>query len=1057
MIYKNLNDETLVMLTLSGEQEAYEVLVNRYQKAVIAAARVITRNDFLAEDAAQDAFVSAWMKLDTLTEPEKYKAWVCRIARNCAVNMVKRFRGYLSLDAAENYISDGEPTLSELVDASADSTEVNRSVDRLPQKVKEVIRLYYFEGLSVVEIAERMSITEGTVKSQLFDGRKRIRKELCAMNEKWNDTLVQKVMKKVEELKLWKFKANKEGFKTVYDDVLKDIEDLPESEKKYHALADVLMRGWWWLPGDKNDALFAKMKEAAETGHNDEVMQFIMKRERRTISYNDHKSRIEFIRDKQIPRVEGAGLPSTLASLYYWLGYHYMMNGQTEEGIEANRKVLSIVSPKNAFYALALNNEECMARVLGDLKGKHENRYAFGWDGIELKYIDGAPRIWNAENNGGEGWMQSLNRDIVYVLTSASVCDGIFYDDKLRVGESIEGSENGMSLTFESDNETVETPAGVFEGCECWITRQLDKYDGRNVFKTYYKRGVGIVKFTVTNSSITDALLLKSYTVRGGEGRLPLAVGNKWSYTSDRDPDCIIVEKDIKVIYADEDGATVAQKEYVERIKYDESSWSDMISAIRCEYYDDKDNIADVEKYAARAEALAKTNVEKAHTKAAVSVARRIMATDSKFNPSYKAKGYWNFFQRDFVMPKDGKYNTERVQRWSFEWKNYDYGADVLLCNHIYGILNDAGKYLWSDEWQAGYENEIKYALYGEREITSRMKCIGGKTVTTEAGTFENCLLIEFDIKGMSEGHRYRGGRKDFYFADGIGLVRVINYLEEGALIATYDLTSYEGTGEGYMPISDGLVRKYEGVGFTDGYYGASEYTYAEDENGDIVIFADLTGIRNKPMPITRYDFIQGELIEDELWDANDRPASRIRNGVNDLNVFMHYFGRYDRSRGDARRAATKGEYKLNLLRNFIEDGVLPRAWTALYWRQHFYEACYLFGCKTPKDKEKGYEYLRLALEHYNDWNDIPDGEVLEFAFNDYIFGGVKFIKGKNKLLLPDGREETVYDPYMFRFKSSMMYHGMTAPKGWEWFNSVRSEELFQEYVSKAKELMAKE
>lgn len=56
---------------------------------------------------------------------------------------------------------------------------------------------------------------------------------------------------------------------------------------------------------------------------------------------------------------------------------------------------------------------------------------------------------------------------------------------------------------------------------------------------------------------------------------------------------------------------------------------------------------------------------------------------------------------------------------------------------------------------------------------------------------------------------------------------------------------------QGYMPISDGLVRKYEAVGLTDGFYASSEYTYVADENGDIVIFADKCGIKNILAPTT--------------------------------------------------------------------------------------------------------------------------------------------------------------------------------------------------------------
>ena len=81
MLHQNTTDETLVMLTLAGEQCAYEVLVVRYQRAAILSAMSVTRNQFMAEDAAQDAFVTAWMKLNTLQEPQKFGAWVCRIAK----------------------------------------------------------------------------------------------------------------------------------------------------------------------------------------------------------------------------------------------------------------------------------------------------------------------------------------------------------------------------------------------------------------------------------------------------------------------------------------------------------------------------------------------------------------------------------------------------------------------------------------------------------------------------------------------------------------------------------------------------------------------------------------------------------------------------------------------------------------------------------------------------------------------------------------------------------------------------------------------------------------
>ncbi|MBD9208676.1 MAG: RNA polymerase sigma factor [Clostridiales bacterium] len=205
IVYMHESDETLVMLTLAGEQRAYEVLVTRHQKSVIAAAKSITHNSFMAEDSAQDAFVTAWMKLNTLQNPEKFVYWVCRIAKNCAMNTVERFRTFIPLCDVENtaVTTDADSNPEEAFVVSESETEINKQVERLPEKVRKIIYLHYYDGLSIAEIADRMRIPEGTVKWQLYDGRKRIRKELCAMNEKENDNLTEKVMKKVEELKLW--------------------------------------------------------------------------------------------------------------------------------------------------------------------------------------------------------------------------------------------------------------------------------------------------------------------------------------------------------------------------------------------------------------------------------------------------------------------------------------------------------------------------------------------------------------------------------------------------------------------------------------------------------------------------------------------------------------------------------------------------------------------------------------------------------------------------------------------------------------------------------------
>ena len=503
MYYQNESDETLVMLTLTGEQYAYEILVARHQKAAIASAIAVTKSHFMAEDAAQDAFVTAWMKLNTLQEPKKYCSWVCRIAKNCALNMINRYRSFLPLDVVDNLniTDDGAENPEELYALSEERNEVNKSIDMLPEKVRQIIRLHYYDDLSIAEIADRMRISEGTVKRQLHDGRKRIRKELCAMNEKYSDTLVERVMKKVEELKLWQVKNDKSGFEKIYAHVLREVEELPECTEKQHALADVLMRGWWWLPGKKNDALFARIANAAMEGKNEEVMTFIVAREDSKV-YGG--ARIDFIRDKQIPRLEKAGFVKALGREWFWLGYNFFREGKAEEGHNAYDKVEAILSKEDAYRILVPYARKMEEILASDYKDKSEKRYLIGANAEEYRLINNNLCFWN--NDGfGEGYLNSIDGSVRHIFRSSSRCDGKFFAD-ISLGDTFVGTD-GTTLYFASNSETVETPCGKFENCQLWITKLWD--EGKSTFKSYYKDGVGIVRHDHTNDGITESYLLK--------------------------------------------------------------------------------------------------------------------------------------------------------------------------------------------------------------------------------------------------------------------------------------------------------------------------------------------------------------------------------------------------------------------------------------------------------------------------------------------------------------------------------------------------------------------
>jgi len=845
--YRDIETETLVTLTLAGDQGAYEALVLRFQRAVIVSASRITGSEYMAEDAAQDAFVSAWLKLASLRERGKFGAWVCRIAKNSAKNMVMRYRDYINIDlVANSEYETGECTEDAFL-RSSENEDLHESIDTLPEKVKTVIKLHYFDGYSIAEIAAMTRVPVGTVKYQLHEGRRMIRKELCAMNENMNDTLVERVMKKVEELKLWRLRDNKEGFADVYKETLAEVENLPESREKQGMLADVLLRGWWWVPGTQNDELFARIKASAIESRNEDVMQFVASRESEKLS---GKPKREFMLNTQIPELEKMGFVKALAYVWFWLGREYFRTEKNEDGYEAMEKVLSLLEPKDVYYANAL------AAIAGHkaVENKNENLYDMRAIAAVYKFIGGKCYLWSQPGYGvGNGTEAAW---CSYIFDNFAWCDGLLFDNAMKVGDVYTGSDGASTVMFEADDETVITPCGVFENCERWALNNPYDHNGKQIYKckVWFKNGVGCVKADIGDrwGNEGGVSVLKGYEVKGGEGKIPFAVGNRWEYETELDGKIFDYKNVIEVTAADEKETTLSHYWYCIRNGFDETSFAEMMKAARRGYCkpsadDEGYDLVDVSHYLEKAEELAKTPLEKAHFAVASKVMKRIFETDEKYNPARTASGHWNFFTYEKIMRENGKVYADDDRIFSFEWKdmgNRGKAGNTLLYNFIYDIFQQtAGGTLWNEAWKDGFEEKIKYKAYRD-ENESEISVTDAGSIATEAGTFENCLCVSIKAGGFKGGLSYRGGHKEYYFAPGVGMVRFIVHRYNYTIKNIFDLTAYRGTGEGYMPLEAGMFRRYEAEEIGEGYVASTEYTFENDENGTLIMLANQEGIK---------------------------------------------------------------------------------------------------------------------------------------------------------------------------------------------------------------------
>lgn len=171
----------LVQEAAAHSSAAAEELYTRTYRSAGAAVRMLVKNPADGEDILQEAYLSAFTHLDTLQDPEKFPAWVNSIAMNRCKDFLKKKKPQLFSDMETN---DGDAIDFEddrtdfQPDAQMDlrgTTEIfDKIIAALPEDQRMCIILYYWNELSVSEIATSLQVPEATVKSRLNYGRKKI-------------------------------------------------------------------------------------------------------------------------------------------------------------------------------------------------------------------------------------------------------------------------------------------------------------------------------------------------------------------------------------------------------------------------------------------------------------------------------------------------------------------------------------------------------------------------------------------------------------------------------------------------------------------------------------------------------------------------------------------------------------------------------------------------------------------------------------------------------------------------------------------------------------------
>jgi len=162
------------------------MLVTEHQQFVYNLALRALQDSHEAEDAAQDAFVRAWMALPNFRGQSQFRTWLYRIVTNVCYNRMPKLRRQMAAMGDDQVIDvpdeDSDDPADE-VEASQRRAYLHERIDELPESYKILVILRYQQGLSYDEIASVLSLPLGTVKTGLFRAKAQLRQALHQFEE----------------------------------------------------------------------------------------------------------------------------------------------------------------------------------------------------------------------------------------------------------------------------------------------------------------------------------------------------------------------------------------------------------------------------------------------------------------------------------------------------------------------------------------------------------------------------------------------------------------------------------------------------------------------------------------------------------------------------------------------------------------------------------------------------------------------------------------------------------------------------------------------------------
>jgi RNA polymerase sigma-70 factor (ECF subfamily) len=169
-----LSDSELVSLYISGNENAFELLVKRHKNKVFTTILLIVKDTYTAEDLLQDTFIKAihTMKSGRYNEEGKFSSWICRIAHNLAIDYFRKEKRNPTIEMEDgsnvfNTLAFAEESIESLQIKEDTHKRLRELIQQLPEAQKEVLIMRHYADMSFQEIAETTGVSINTALGRM--------------------------------------------------------------------------------------------------------------------------------------------------------------------------------------------------------------------------------------------------------------------------------------------------------------------------------------------------------------------------------------------------------------------------------------------------------------------------------------------------------------------------------------------------------------------------------------------------------------------------------------------------------------------------------------------------------------------------------------------------------------------------------------------------------------------------------------------------------------------------------------------------------------------------